>query len=84
MLAELENLQNRLASEETEASLAVYDMCATGAVYQNQADLEFYSVSKETGNVLKVNRWTRTFEKQKGIAFKFMYSAKWRKVLNEN
>lgn len=76
----LDNLNNRMSSEETEASLAIYDMCATGALYQNQSDFDYYSVSRETGNVTKLNRWTSKFEKQKGIAFKFMYSTKWKKI----
>lgn len=83
MIAELENLNNRLASEETEASLAIYDMCATGAIYQNQSDLEFYTVNKNTGTVMKVDRWRTGFEKQVGCYFKKMYSVKWKKVLND-
>jgi hypothetical protein len=82
MIAEqnLDNLLLRVSKEETEASLAIYDMCQTGSIYQNQNNFEFYTISKETGNVMRLDRWNSTWRKQVGLSFKFMYSTKWRKI----
>jgi hypothetical protein len=79
----LDNLSVRLSKEETEASLAIYDMCGTGAIYQNQNNYEFYTISRETGNVLRLDRFKSTWIKQVGLSFKFMYSTKWKKVQDE-
>lgn len=76
----LDDLLLRLEKQDTEASLAIYDMCEAGSIYQNQNNFDFYTVNKFTGVVMRLERFKGVWQKQVGLSFKFMYSTKWRKV----
>ena len=76
----LENLSMRLASEVVNATLAIYDMCESGAIYQSQSNFEYYRVEKFTGNVYQLNRFESKWVKLGGIMFKTIYGMTWKKV----
>lgn len=72
------DLYNRLAQDITEPILAVPDM-AFGNIYRNEGDLEYYTISKNTGDAFKLDRFKNSWEKTH-LTIKFFFSSKWRKV----
>lgn len=76
----LDELCARVEKEETASMLAVADMLASGSIYQSQKDFDFYMINGVTFEVLRLDRWIKVWNKEKGLSFKWVYSQKWKKI----
>lgn len=80
MEANFDNLCIRTSKEESDSLLAVADMIASGAIYQSQKDFNYYKMNIISSDIMVCDRWAKTWVKQKGLSFKWVFNQKWKKV----